>query len=147
MERPLNLPQFRNFRSMPGWRVLRAAVLTLLLSMTAAAAAQPMPKLGAITAAEVSSWFGADVQLAGEIKAPGYRLATVAGQVRGAVFPTHEIKPIPAYSRRPIAVLVAVAPDATILGARTPRPAEALPVVRVEGADLARFTDQLAGLR
>src|SRR5690606_11614932 len=85
-------------------------------------------------------------QLAGEIKAPGYRLATVAGQVRGAVFLPHEIKPIPAYSGRPIAVLVAVAPDATILGVRILQHEEPVLVVGVKGDDLARFTDQCAGL-
>ena len=56
------------------------------------------PEIADLKLVQVQPWFGQATRLGDEIKPPGYHLVYQQNTVQGAVFFTHQILPLPAYS-------------------------------------------------
>lgn len=118
-------------------------LLASLFSMTMnPVLALTAPEIADLKLVQVQPWFGQATRLGDEIKPPGYHLVYQQNTVQGAVFFTHQILPIPAYSGKPIATLVAINTQATIVGLRIVSHEEPILVVGVKEQDLTRFTEQ-----
>ena len=125
--------------------MVRAAVTAAALVLgpsPAAADARAAPDPAAVLAL----FPGADTvgPYAGEPRAAEVR---EGGRVIGYAFLTDDVAPLPAYSGKPVSVLVGIDLDARIAGARIVAHEEPILVVGVREADLARFVAQYAGAR
>ncbi|SHF72322.1 4Fe-4S binding domain-containing protein [Microbulbifer donghaiensis] len=69
-----------------------------------------------------------------------------SGDVIGYLFITDEIKPIPAYSGKPISLLVGMAADGEIRGVKILHHEEPVLVIGVEDQHLQKFIDQYTGI-
>lgn len=125
----------------------RSIVCTLLwLVATQVFAISPPPEISDLAVADIQDWYTKSVDIAPQVSRPGFRLVHSSGRIEGAVFYTHQVKPIPAYSGKPIAVLVAIDTNARIVGLRIVQHEEPILVIGVKPADLDHFTQQFSGL-
>lgn len=69
-----------------------------------------------------------------------------SGRLLGWVFLTDEVSPIPAYSGKPVSVLVGLRPDGRIAGARMVAHEEPILVIGVSDKDLQHFIAQYDGI-
>ncbi len=124
---------------------VRAALMALAIalgpsSVAAAVGARADPAPDAVLAlfpgADAVGAFGGEPRAA-EVRA--------AGRVVGHAFLTDDVVPLPAYSGKPVSVLVGIDLDARITGARIVAHEEPILVVGVSEADLARFVGQYVG--
>lgn len=126
--------------------VVRWLLCGLLLVAFHSAVALPAPDIAELQLQQIKPWFEDATALDEQIAPPGYRLVYRNNEVQGAVFYTHQVTPIPAYSGKPIATLVAIDTKATIVGLKIVQHDEPILVVGVKEAGLSRFTDQYLNL-
>jgi Na+-translocating ferredoxin:NAD+ oxidoreductase RnfG subunit len=74
------------------------------------------------------------------------RAVWAKGELLGYIYLTDEVTPIPAYSGKPVSMLVALGLDARIVGTIILQHDEPILVIGVTDQDLQRFTNQYAGL-
>lgn len=117
----------------------------LMLVVNSALALTP-PDIANLQLQDLKPWFPEATTLAQDIGQPGYRLVYNNGEVQGAVFYSHQITPIPAYSGKPIVTLIAMDTRAAIIGLKIVQHEEPILVVGVKESDLNRFTDQYINL-
>jgi polyferredoxin/Na+-translocating ferredoxin:NAD+ oxidoreductase RnfG subunit len=122
-----------------------AACLIAALLLSAAATAREKP-LDAISLEQAQAMFPAAEALGNtEGELPTRRVFGGDG-VLGYLFLSDEINPIPAYSGRPIRVLVGLDLDARISSAAILHHEEPILVIGITDEDLLRFVDQYIGL-
>ncbi len=132
-------------------RVLLAAVLALLLSVTSSRAegliADDALAVTAPTAEQAAAMLGLDgpVQVARvDEGVPGWTVSQ-AGEVRGQIGSTWEIAGSVGYSGRPLDVLVAVTPEARMAGALLVRHNEPVLTLGISDADIAAYVAGFKG--
>lgn len=76
---------------------------------------------------------------------PGWTVRAPSGEILGYIASTWEVAGSVGYSGRPLDVLVAVATDATIAGARLMRHDEPVLTLGISDADISRFVNGFAG--
>tara|TARA_R110000822_G_scaffold159476_13_gene299306 strand:+ start:10590 stop:12161 length:1572 start_codon:yes stop_codon:yes gene_type:complete len=138
----INLNQ-RNERVMGVFRWLASCLLVLAVN---SAAALVLPDIEDLQPDQIKPWFAGGFTLDSQISSPGYRLVYLNGEIQGAVFYSHQITPIPAYSGTPIATLIALDTRAAIIGLKIVQHEEPILIVGVKDEDLKRFTDQYINL-
>lgn len=95
-----------------------------------------------ITLQQVQPYFPSVTQISVVDKRSGARAVFAGGRLLGYLFLTHQITPIPAYSGKPIEVLVGLDLSAQIKAVRILYHEEPILVVGVTDADLEIYTDQ-----
>jgi NosR/NirI family transcriptional regulator, nitrous oxide reductase regulator len=126
--------------------VLLAAVAFVALLLGSSAGASHLGRLDSLDIDTVRKVFPQADRLGDPLEAVRARTVFRAGEPLGWVFLSDEIHPIPAYSGKPIAVLVGLRPDARIAGATIVAHEEPILVIGVKDADLQRFIGQYAGI-
>ena len=126
--------------------VLRWLLSSLLVMAVSSAAALEPPDIANLQPKQIQPWFTEASIISPQVTAPGYRLVYSDNQIRGAVFYSHQITPIPAYSGKPIVALIAMDTRAAIVGVKIVQHEEPILVVGVKESDLKRFTDQYVSL-
>lgn len=122
--------------------IFRWLLSTLLLLTASSTMALQAPDISTLRLEQIKPWFEGATALTTQANAPEYRLVYHDGEVLGAVFYSHQITPIPAYSGKPIATLIAIDTQASIVGLQIVQHEEPILVVGVKEEDLKRFTDQ-----
>ncbi|MCP5150681.1 MAG: 4Fe-4S binding protein [Ectothiorhodospiraceae bacterium] len=123
-----------------------ASVLLLVLATMLSAAAVSQSVVEDVTARVMRMFPGADTVGAVEGEPPAAAVSA-AGRLLGFAFVTDQVTPIPAYSGKPVAVLVGLGRDGVIRGAEVIRHEEPILVIGVGDDALSRFTAQYAGHR
>lgn len=126
-------------------RYFNLAFLLLVLAASTTSA-EPIPDVGDISSREVHDWFGNEVTLDIDVQKPGYRQISKDDEVIGAVFFSHQVKPVPAYSGKPIAVLVGMDIQGYIRGLKIVQHQEPILVTGVNSGDLDQFISQYVGI-
>ncbi len=130
------------------FRLFLRLVAALLVAVTAAVslhAAAP-GRLESLDIATVRKVFPGAERLGEPLAVARARAVFDATGLQGWVFLSDEVHPVPAYSGKPIAVLVGLRPDARIAGATIVAHEEPILVIGVKDADLQRFIGQYAGI-
>jgi polyferredoxin len=123
----------------PALILLSALLLALSLSANARVS------VDIYTKDDISAWFPQATTIDPTVHKPGYRLIYNNDQIIGALLLTSDINPIPAYSGKPITVLIGLATDNRIIGAKIVDHEEPILVVGIKEQDLTRFSDQYSG--
>jgi polyferredoxin/Na+-translocating ferredoxin:NAD+ oxidoreductase RnfG subunit len=126
--------------------VVRALVGVAISLLCLTLHAAPVTRLDALDIDAVRKVFPQADGLSEPLAAVRARTVFRAGEVEGWVFLSDEIHPVPAYSGKPITVLVGLRPDARIAGATIVAHEEPILVIGVKDADLQRFIGQYAGI-
>jgi len=130
--------------------VIRWLLSSLLVVTVSSVTALEPPDIANLQPEQIKPWFteesASTPKINPEISAPGYRLVYQNNEIQGAVFYTHQITPIPAYSGKPIVALIAMDTRAAIIGVKIVQHEEPILVVGVKESDLNRFTDQYINL-
>lgn len=130
--------------------VFRWLLSSLLVVAVSSVTALEPPDIANLHPEQVKPWFtdgsASTLKIAPEISAPGYRLVYRNNEIQGAVFYSHQITPIPAYSGKPIVALIAMDTRAAIIGVNIVQHEEPILVVGVKESDINRFTDQYINL-
>jgi NosR/NirI family nitrite reductase transcriptional regulator len=137
----------------------RLIVLLIVLACVLGPAPGPAWSAGGALAPDAIAAAEPDAALAGDLftlegaatvsrdadGVPGWTVR-VEGRVAGWIASTWEVAGSVGYSGRPLDVLVAVAPDARIAGARLMRHDEPVLTLGISDADIAAYVDSFAGL-
>jgi NosR/NirI family transcriptional regulator, nitrous oxide reductase regulator len=126
--------------------VFRWLLSGLLILAATSVEALEAPDIEDLRLEQITQWFTGATQLERQVNSPGYRLVYRNNVVQGAVFYSHQVSPIPAYSGTPIATLIALDTRAAIIGLKIVQHEEPILVVGVKEEDLKRFTDQYINL-
>jgi NosR/NirI family transcriptional regulator, nitrous oxide reductase regulator len=102
--------------------------------------------LDALALPAVREVFPAADELAETLDVVPARVVRAHGEVLGWVYFSDALQPVPAYSGKPVRVLVGITPEARIAGVRLIAHEEPILVIGLSDRDLQRFTDQYAGL-
>ncbi len=124
----------------------RLLILIFSVAGVNSAVAKDMPDIADLQLPQIRPWFEEATGLAEQTGPLRYRLVQGDEKILGAVFYTHQIAPIPAYSGKPIATLVAMDTRSAIVGLKIVQHEEPILVVGVTESDLRQFTDQYVGL-
>ena len=128
-------------------RCLRLFAALLVAVTTAASLHAAAPgRLESLDIATVRKVFPGAERLGAPLAVVRARAVFDGSGLQGWVFLSDEIHPVPAYSGKPIAVLVGLRPDARIAGATIVAHEEPILVIGVKDADLQRFIGQYAGI-
>jgi hypothetical protein len=128
--------------------VLRLALraLLLLVMLCGSAQAGAGERLEGLDLVTVQTVFPVATRLGGPLEHLPARAVFAGEELLGWVFLTDDLHPVPAYSGKPVAVLVGLRPDARIAGARIVAHEEPILVIGVSDTDLQRFSGQYAGI-
>ncbi len=121
-------------------------ILAVTLLCSCAVAAPPAWRLEALELDTVRELFPQAERLGDTLDVVRARAVYAGDTLQGWVFLSDEIFPMPAYSGKPISVLVGLRPDATIAGAKIVAHEEPILVIGVKDADLQHFLSQYVGL-
>jgi len=124
------------------WTLKRLLIVWLTLPLVSPAASLPEAVEGGVRA------IFPELDRLGEMtgEPPAAEVFGAGGRIGFALL-TDRVKPIPAYSGKPVSALVGFDLEGTIRGVRIISHQEPILVVGVSERDLARFTDQYAGLK
>ena len=123
-----------------------AAVLVAALMLSASLAAAPASRLESLDTATVRKVFAGADRIGAPLDVAPVRAVFAGGELQGWVFFSDDVHPVPAYSGKPITVLVGLRPDARIAGASIVAHEEPILVIGVKDADLQTFIGQYAGI-
>jgi polyferredoxin len=128
-------------------RLFRCAAALFAAAMVCVSLhAAPASRLESLDIDTVRKVFAQADRLGAPLGVAPARAVFTGGELQGWVFLSDEVHPVPAYSGKPIAVLVGLRPDARIAGATIVAHEEPILVIGVKDADLQKFIGQYAGI-
>ncbi|MBP9035786.1 MAG: 4Fe-4S binding protein [Pseudomonadales bacterium] len=126
------------------FRIAASVVAGLMVCLSVHAA--PASRLDSLDIDTVHKVFPQADRISARLDVAPARAAFSGSELLGWVFLSDEVHPVPAYSGKPIAVLVGLQPDARIAGATIVAHEEPILVIGVKDADLQKFIGQYAGI-